>query len=71
MSAEVMVVYPGFGTVWLSEVEWHPDHVEGSAWDESDCGSPYLPDDYRGGRVWLNFPLSSVVKVRPAATNQP
>lgn len=59
----VLVVYPRIGSVWLDDVRWHPDHVEGSVWDYSDCGNPYLPDDFPGEPVWMCFPLSSVVKV--------
>lgn len=64
MSVDVLVSHPGFGRLWLSKAEWHPDHVEGEAWDESQVGSPWMPDDYSGQPAWMSFPLSYVLKVR-------
>lgn len=64
---DVLVAYPRHGSLWLSRVEWSADSVQGETWDSSQVGSPYLPDDYSGERVWMNFPLSSVLKVRAVA----
>lgn len=61
---EVLVHYPPFGSLWLAKAEWHGDFVEGELWDDTDVGSPYFPDDYRGEPVWMNFPIGCVDKVR-------
>jgi hypothetical protein len=63
MSISVLVVHPLFGSVWLSNAEWNPDSVAGDTWDDYYAGSPYMPDDYRGEMVPMNFPLSCVQKV--------
>lgn len=60
---EVLVAYPPFGSLWLSKAEWHGDYVEGETWDDSGVGYN-MPDDYHGEPAWMNFPLSSVLKVR-------
>lgn len=60
----VLVCYPPFGSVWVNDAEWNGDFVEGFVFDDSDRGNPYLPDDYWGENIWMNFPLSCVVKVR-------
>lgn len=61
---EVLIRNPYFGSLWLSNAEWHGDYVVGDTWDNGDAGSPYMPDDYRGEWATMNFPLSCVDKVR-------
>lgn len=62
-----LVNYPGFGSLWLTNAyvtkgEGGKDFVVGEAWDDSDAGSPYMPDDYTGQPVTMNFPLTCVRK---------
>lgn len=64
VSVSVLVAYPGIGSVWLNDAEWTADSVEGWAWDSSEVGSPYLPDDFHGQPEQMNFPLTCVLKVR-------
>jgi hypothetical protein len=56
MIVAVLCVYPFYGSVWLTDVEWCGDYVMGEAEDRS------VPE----GHSTMNFPLSSVVKVRVA-----
>lgn len=65
---DALVNHPHVGSVWLSDcVIVHGDdgkeYVVGEAWDESDVGSPYLPDDYRGEPVTMNFPATCIRKM--------
>ena len=64
---DVLCADPGFGSTWLSNAYLvageNGDYVVGEAWDDSGVGSPYMPDDYRGEPVPMNFPLSCVLKV--------
>ena len=69
---DVLVSHPTWGSVWLSNVSYFTDgdgrpYVTGDAWDTSECGSPYLPDDYPGQIERLTFPTSCIRKVRSHA----
>lgn len=59
----VLICHPFFGRLWLSDCEWTEDAVIGEVWDDSDAGSPYMPDDYRGQPDTMNFPLTCVLRV--------
>lgn len=64
--ADVLVNYPGMGSIWLSEAYLvatdSGDYVVGIAWDNSDAGDPYMPEDYMGQEVTMNFPASCIRK---------
>ena len=57
-----LVNHPEVGSVWLDNARIEDGFVVGEAWDHSDMGSPYLPDDYTGQRVTLHFPKSCIRK---------
>ena len=59
----VLINHPQFGSIWLSRAKVHGEHVVGEAWDDSDVGSQYLPDDYMGQYVTLHFPITCIRKV--------
>ena len=59
----VLINHPSVGSVWLDHAEIIGDNVIGEAWDVTDVGSPYLPDDYRGEPVTMNFPKTCIRKV--------
>ena len=62
-----LVIEPGHGSMWLSDCKWvdtqEGRYIEGLAWDDGDVGSPYLPDDYIGIEVLMNFPESYVLRI--------
>jgi len=65
---DALITHPLFGSLWLSncriiEVDGKKI-VVGDADDTTDVGSPYMPDDYRGQRVAMSFPVSCVRKWR-------
>lgn len=66
------VIEPGHGSLWLSDCEWvwtdDGWYIQGEAWDDGEVGSPYLPEDYMGEAVLMNFPASLVL--RPAPPNR-
>jgi len=64
-SISVLVRHPAVGSLWLDDAYIEGDVVIGEAWDESDCRSPMLPDDYRGQPVTMNFPVGCIVKWSP------
>jgi hypothetical protein len=59
----VLVIEPGNGSVWLNNAEYNGDFVVGEAWDDSQRGSPLLPDDYFGEPLTMNFPRSLILRV--------
>jgi len=59
-----LINHPYFGSVWLSNATIKDGYVIGEAWDDSDVGSPYLPDDYMGQYTTLTFPISCIRKMR-------
>lgn len=58
----VLINHPQFGSLWLSNTKIKNGYVIGEAWDDSECGSPYLPNDYMGQLVTMNFPVSCIRK---------
>lgn len=50
----------------MSNVRLRNGYVEGDVWDKGEAGSPYLPDDYGGEYVTMNFPLSCARKFTSA-----
>lgn len=69
--ADVLINHPLFGSIWLSNAEIVTEycngeivrkHVVGEAWDDDDVGSPYLPGDYQGQPVTMNFPITCIRK---------
>lgn len=64
--ADVLINHPHFGSLWLENAEVIKvegrAYVVGNAWDDSDVGSAYLPDDYSGEPVTPNFPVSCIRK---------
>jgi len=68
VALDILITHPYVGSVWLSNCAIvHDDdgvgYVVGEAWDESEVGSPYLPDDYRGEPVTMNFPTTCIRKI--------
>jgi hypothetical protein len=67
--ADVLVSYPGMGSLWLSEAYLvateEGDYVVGVALDDSGVGTAYYPDDYTGQEVTMNFPATCIRKVGP------
>ena len=59
---DVLINHPNFGSIWLINVEIKNGYVIGEAWDNSGIGSPYLPDDYAGQFVTMNFPTTCIRK---------
>lgn len=59
---DCLVIEPGHGSLWLSDVRIEDGRVVGVAWDESDRGSGLLPDDYTGEPLTMNFPVSCVLR---------
>ena len=59
---DVLIRHPAVGSVWLSNVKYKGSTVIGEAWDNSEVGSPMMPDDYQGMPVVMNFPRACVVK---------
>ena len=59
----VLINHPSIGSLWLSNVEITGQFVSGEVWDDSDVGSPYLPDDFRGEKIAMSFPISCIRKV--------
>ena len=59
---DILIHHPAVGSVWLSNCHIEGDYVVGDAWDDSDVGSSYLPDDYQGEPVTMNFPISCICK---------
>lgn len=64
---DALVINPGHGSMWLSNIYYvtaddGEQYIVGEVWDDGDVGSPYLPDDYRGEPVTMNFPVSCMTK---------
>ena len=59
---DVLIVHPAFGSLWLSDCEIKDGFVTGTTWDKTEVGSPYLPDDYMGENMVMNFPVSCIRK---------
>ena len=57
---DVLINHPQFGSLWLSKATIKRGHVTGEAWDNTDVGSPYLPDDYMGEYITLSFPITCI-----------
>jgi len=65
--ADVLINHPHYGSLWLSNCELvrgddGRHYVIGDARDDSAVGSPYMPGDYNGQPVTMNFPVSCVRK---------
>lgn len=60
---DVLINHPAFGSIWLEQVNIVDGTVIGDYWDTSDVGSAYMPADYLGELVTLNFPVSCIRKV--------
>ena len=60
--AAALVCHPSVGSVWLRNAVVQDGYVVGEVLDTSTVGSSYLPDDYRGEYVLMNFPVSCVRK---------
>jgi len=63
-----LISHPHVGSLWLSNAKFVTgkdgrQYIVGEAWNDSDVGSPYLPDDYRGERVMMNFLATCIRKV--------
>ena len=59
---EVLINHPAFGSLWLVSAEIKNGYVTGETFDDSECGSPYLPDDYMGQWETMTFPVSCIRK---------
>ena len=59
----VLVIVPGHGSEWLMDAHYEGDWVVGEAWDDGGVGSPFMPDDYRGEPVTMNYPRNFILKV--------
>ena len=64
---DALINHPCIGSLWMSNVRLRDGFVEGDVWDSGESGSPYLPDDYRGEYLLMNFPVSCVRKVQRVA----
>lgn len=62
-SFDALVIYPGHGSLWLSDVRLRDGFIEGETWDDTGIGHPYYPDDWRGESCTMNFPLSCLRKL--------
>lgn len=69
--SSVLVRHPAFGSLWLSSARIVGNYVEGEVWDESSVGSPYMPDDFHGEAVLMNFPKGCIVKWSREAADAP
>src|SRR5207237_1185077 len=53
-----LVTLPWQGSVWLADVQPPKDGSAwwvGSAWDDSEVGSPFYPEDFRGQPYAVGF----------------
>ena len=64
---DVLVTHPEWGSVWLDNAHIEGDYVIGTAWDASGVGSPFMPPDYSGEPVTMNFPITCIRKKVPRA----
>lgn len=60
---DVLISHPAFGSLWLSDAVIEDGHVTGETWDLGGAGDPYLPDDYSGEAITMNFPATCIRKV--------
>lgn len=65
--ADILVNHPCFGSLWLSNCRIIRgadgcDYVIGDAWSDDNVGSLYLPDDYGGELIMMNFPVTCIRK---------
>ena len=63
-----LVVHPAFGSVWLEHARMEQAengrwYVVGETWDDTGIGSLYMPDDWRGEPVLMNFPATCIMRV--------
>lgn len=59
---DILINHPKFGSLWLENAKIKNHYVIGEVWDDSECGSPYLPMDYMGQYITMNFPISCIRK---------
>lgn len=60
--SDALINHPLFGSLWMSNCEIANGYVIGEVWDDGDVGSPYLPNDYMGQPIMMNFPISCIRK---------
>ena len=58
----ILINHPSIGSVWLTNTRIVGKFVEGEAWDDTQVGSSYYPDDYMGEWFTMNFPVSCIRK---------
>lgn len=58
----VLINHPKFGSFWLLDAEIKNNNVVGNVFDTTDIGSSYLPDDYNGELITMNFPITCIRK---------
>jgi len=65
---DALVINPGNGSLWLSDIYYITvdgmRYIVGEAWDDDEVGSPYLPADYRGETITMNFPVNCILQTR-------
>lgn len=54
--------HPRVGSVWITHIYFKDGMIHGDAWDDSQAGSSYYPDDYRGEWTPMSFHYGSIVK---------
>lgn len=73
--ASALCINPGHGSVWLMKakkvVTPFGVYVEGEAWDTTQVGSPYVPDDYAGEYELVNLPESCILRWVEDVESQP
>ncbi len=59
---DVLVCHPSFGSRWLENAIITGNTVSGYYWNDSERGSPFYPDDYRGMYEFHHYPASMIRK---------
>ena len=59
---DCLIHHPYVGSIWLTRCVKKNGVVTGETLDTSECGSSYLPIDYPGEWVVMNFPTTCIVK---------
>lgn len=61
-TVDSLICHPLIGSVWMRDCTIDGDTIVGSVFDDGKCGSSYMPEDYRGEFVTMNFPVSCIRK---------
>jgi len=60
---EVLITFPGLGTICLTVKKIVDDYVEGLVWQEEGYYQYNMPEDYHGEYEYMNFPISCIKEI--------